>query len=119
MRQPFNVNTVAQAAALAALMDERHIKRTVENNSKEKKRMIAELERMGLRIYPTQANFILIDTGRSGKEVFERLLRKGVIVRFMGAPLERHIRVTIGTPEQNDIFLNSMKEVLEEMSQDV
>ncbi len=115
LRQPFNVNAMAQAAALAALRDEEHLKKTVENNRTEKIRLVKALEGLGLRPVASQANFILVDTGYSGEEIFALLLQKGVIVRYLGPELPTHIRVTIGTPEENDFFLSALRSVLESM----
>lgn len=112
-REPFSVNGLAQAAGLAALADEAHAGASRRLNIEGKRYLYARFDRLGLRYIRTEANFILIDTGRSSREVFQALLRLGVIVRpaeSFGLP--RHIRVTVGTPEQNARFLEALSRVL-------
>lgn len=114
VREPFTVNLVAQAAALAALQDEDHVTRSYENNVRGKEYLYGEFRRLGLTFVPTQANFILLNLGRPGRPVFEALQRNGVIVRpgeFFGLP--EHIRVTIGTPEENRRFIEALEDVLQ------
>jgi len=113
VREPFNVSSVAQAGALASLDDEDQVKRAAEANREGKKYLYAEFERMGLRYVPTQANFIFVDAGKDSRAVFSQLLRRGVIVRtgdIFGFPT--FVRVTIGTPEQNERFIRALEEVL-------
>jgi histidinol-phosphate aminotransferase len=112
VRAPFNVNRMAQAAALAALEDAVHLRRTRENNDKGRRVLETAFTKLGLAFVPSQTNFILVDTGRSGKEVTEALLRQGVIVRPMGGyGLPHHIRVSIGTPAENKRFVKAMREI--------
>ncbi|TWI71220.1 histidinol phosphate aminotransferase [Desulfobotulus alkaliphilus] len=113
VRQPFNVNLLAQAAACAALDDVDFLNRTKALVRDGKTWLFARLEEMGLRAHETEANFFLIDVKREGKAVFEAMLRKGVIVRSMhGYGFPRCIRVTVGLPEENEIFISALKEVL-------
>jgi histidinol-phosphate aminotransferase len=102
VKLPFNVNRLAQIAALAALADEEHIRASLENNERGKQRIYRLLEERGFDYVPTQANFILVRNGRHAG-LFETLLRSGVIVRA-GEPLglPGHVRITIGDDEQND-----------------
>lgn len=114
VREPFNVNALAQVAALAALQDEAHVAKTIELNAAGRELYLAACERLGVKGIPSQANFVLIDLGRDDKPVYEALLRKGVIVRGctpLGLP--NHIRVTVGTPEECEIFLRAFAEVLQ------
>lgn len=111
LRAPFNVNTVAQAAALAALEDQEHVRISREMNRTERARVGSALARLGVRVVPTQANFVFIDVGRPASAVYDGLLRRGVIVRPFGS-LPTSLRVTIGTPEENDRFLGALAEVL-------
>jgi histidinol-phosphate aminotransferase len=114
VRQPFNVGNIAQAAAMAALDDEGFVTESVALNYREMDRMKPVLEGMGLSVLPSATNFLLIDlAGRSGADVYQGLLERGVIVRPM-APygLPSTIRVTVGLPEENDIFLSRLKEVV-------
>jgi len=112
VRQPFQANSLAQAAALAALDDEEHIRRTVEMVAAGRSFLEAAFRDRKLEFVPSSANFILVKVGE-GRKVFERLLRQGVIVRPMeGYKLPAWIRVTIGTPEQNKVFLKALDCVL-------
>ena len=116
IRQPFNVNSVAQAAAAAAMDDEDFVKRSLEHNRLEMQRISDAVKKMGCSVTPSFTNFILIDlAGYDGQDVYNRLLDKGVIVRPM-APygLPGTIRVTPGLIEENDLFIESLKEVLDE-----
>jgi histidinol-phosphate aminotransferase len=114
VRQPFNTSLVAQAAALAALDDEAHLRASVENNRRELARMYGALDRMGIGYTRTQANFFLIHVpGGDGTSAYEKLLRQGIIVRPMaGYDLPGTIRVTVGTPEENGRFLKALPDAL-------
>ena len=105
MRAPFNVNLLGQIGALAALQDEAHVQRYIAMNRSERARVRRALGELGLKVAPSQANFVLVDFGRPGAEVYDALLRDGVIVRPMPPPIETSLRITIGTPEQNDRML--------------
>lgn len=112
-REPFNVNYMAQFAAVAALEDTEHVRRTMTMNEAGKQEFYAAFDALGLKYAPTFANFVWVDVGRDSKEVFNALLRRGVITRtgdIFGAPT--HLRVTIGTPEENAKFLTALREVL-------
>ena len=112
VRQPFNVNSLAQVAALAALEDSAHIDRTRQNNAEGLNFLLGSLREMGYECVDTQANFFLVKVG-DGKGVYESLLRKGVIVRPMASySLPEYIRVTVGLPEENGRFLDSFKAVV-------
>lgn len=113
IREPFNVNFLAQIAAVSALDDEEHIRKTQRTVWEGKRYLYQEFEKMGLYYLPTQANFVFVDVRRESKEVFQALLREGVIVRtgdIFGCPT--FIRVTIGTPEQNERFIRALRKVL-------
>jgi len=113
IRQPFNTNRIAQIAATAALEDIEHLKKSKEMNQEGKDFLYRELDSLGLGYIPTCANFILIDTGRDSKEVYEQLLKRGIIVRPMdGYELPSFIRVTIGKPDQNKRFIELLREIL-------
>ncbi len=113
MRAPFNVNSLGQIGALAALDDTAHVERYVALNTAERPRVAAGLRELGLTVAPSQANFVLVDFGRPGREVYDALLRKGVILRPMPAPIDTWLRITIGTPDQNDRLLGAVKELLD------
>jgi histidinol-phosphate aminotransferase len=111
VRQPFNTNMAAQIAAEAALADTDHLAKVVKENYNGKMYLYKEFEKLGLEYIPTQANFILVKTG-NGEQVFNELLKKGVIVRFLGPSLKDYIRVSIGTAEENATFIEQLKLVL-------
>ena len=113
IRSPFNANSPAQAAGIAALDDREHVARSVQNNQREMKVLTAELTVLGVRYAPSVGNFLLIDTGRDCEEDFVRLLHEGVIVRPMklyGFPTS--LRVTIGTHQDNEQFLEALLRVM-------
>ena len=112
-RQPFNVNSLAQIGAMAALDDTEHLEKARTLNRTEMDRLVPEIEKMGCKVTPSQANFVLVDFGRDVGPVFDAMLRLGVIVRPMaGYGLGTSARVTIGTEEQNDKLLRVMAEGL-------
>lgn len=114
VRPPFNVSIVGQVAAEASLSDRAHIQRSVRLVQEERKKVVPILTGMGLPVVPSAGNFILIDVSpRRGSEVFEALLRRGVIVRSMdeyGFP--HHIRVTYGLPAERQLFFRALREVM-------
>jgi len=113
IRQPFNVNRVAQIAAIAALEDKEHVEKSCQMNEAGRQFLYQELETLDLEYVPTAANFILIDMKQSGKDIYQKLLEKGVIVRPMGGyGLPNFIRVTIGKPEENEKFVEALREVI-------
>ncbi len=112
VRQPFNVSSLAQVAALAALDDHEHVARTRRCNREGMALLREACARLGLEYVPSWANFLLIRVG-NGKRVYEALLHEGVIVRPMmvyGFP--EHVRVTIGTAEENARFVRAIEHVL-------
>ena len=113
VRQPFNVNSVAQNAAIESLSDQEYLKESINQNTKERLYLYKSLESMSVDYIPSQGNFICIDTKSSGKEIFESLMKKGVIVRPIDLyEMPTHIRVTIGNRTENNIFLEKFNEVL-------
>lgn len=114
VREPFNVSSLAQVAAVESLADTAQVARTRQLNAESRERLYRGFEELGLRYTPSHANFVWVDVGRDCRSVFVELMRRGVIVRtgdVFGAPT--HIRVTTGTPEQNERFLAALGEVLE------
>lgn len=112
IRQPFNVNLVAQAGALAALDDTAHVKKTRRNNSRGLRLYSRAFRKLGLEFVPSGANFILVKVGE-GQRVFNELQRRGVIVRPMGGyQLPEWVRISVGTPSQNQRCLEALKIVL-------
>ena len=115
-RQPFNVNSLAQVAALAALDDEKFLLETQKVVREGLDFLYAKLDELQLRTHATQANFFLIEVGYDGRKVYEAMLRRGVIVRSMHAyGLDNYIRISVGRPEENQRFVESLKEALAEL----
>lgn len=113
VRAPFNVNTLAQVGAAACIDDFTEIGNRKRFNIEEKRYFYAGLDRLGLSYIPSQANFILIDTGKSSREIFMDLLKKGVIVRSGDAlGYDNWIRVTVGTRAENDKFLQEIANII-------
>lgn len=113
IREPYNVNSLAQAAAIAALKDREHLARSRALVEKGRRQLAAGLARMGLKAVPTEANFCFVDLKTDSKRICKALLRRGLIVRsgdVFGYPT--YIRVTCGTEEQNNRFLNALEELL-------
>jgi len=113
IRQPFNVNSLAQAAALAALEDEGHILECVRMIEAGRHFLYEEFDNLGIQYVPSRANFILVDAGRSAAEIYQKLLHHGVIVRPMTPfGMETALRVTVGTPEENRKLVKALQAVL-------
>jgi len=115
IKDPFNVNLLAQLAGVAAIGSKKHVLLSKELVVMAREQFYQELDWTGLNYLPTQANFILIDCGRDTREVYDYLLRKGIIVRpthSFGLP--NCIRVTFGTAEQNNRFLKAFLEWLKQ-----
>ena len=112
IRQPFNINSVAQAGALAALDDTKHVEKTRKVNSRGLKLYARTFRKLKLEFVPSQANFILVRVG-DGQRVFGELQKLGVIVRPMGGyQLPEWVRITVGTPKENQRCLEALKSVL-------
>jgi histidinol-phosphate aminotransferase len=108
----YSVSSVAQAAALAALDDQKHVDHAVANNAAQAEVLITGLSELGFRVVPTTANFVCCDVGTDALSFTEKLLDEGVSIRPLiawGAP--SCVRVTVGTPEQNQIFLHAVERV--------
>lgn len=113
VRQPFNVNSIAQAAAAAALEDKKFLARTRQAILAGKDFLYTQLQALGLAYVPSAANFILVDVGRDSRAFFRRMLSFGVIVRDMRQyGLKNFIRVTIGTKKENERFIKVLKKIL-------
>ncbi len=113
VRQPFNVNSLAQAAAEAALDDQEHIRRSVLMNRQGMTQLISGCEKQGLDYIPSVGNFLTLDLGRPAGPVDQALLREGVITRpIAGYGLPNHLRVSVGLPEENERFLAALARVL-------
>jgi len=116
LRQPFNVNSLAQAAAIAALQDEAFLKKSAEINSQGYRQLTAAFDQMGITYVPSVGNFVLFRAGdddTAGAKVNLALLKQGIIVRpVANYGLPQWLRVSIGLPEENEAFLVALKSVL-------
>ena len=118
IRQPFNVNSLGQVAALAALDDEAHILECVRMIEAGRHFLYDEFKRIGLQYVPSRANFILVDVGRNAADIYQKLLHQGVIVRPMTPfGLETALRITVGTPEENRKLVKALRVVLGKTSE--
>ncbi len=116
VREPFNVNSIAQVAGIAALKDTEYLKKAIEVNTSGKEYYYAEFKKLGLEYLPSLGNFILVKVGEepsSGKECFDFLLKKGVIVRPMGGyGYPNWIRISVGLEDQNRTCIKYLEEYL-------
>lgn len=113
VRQPFNVNHLAQKAALAALADQDHVTRCRAINTRGLSQFSGLCESLGLPFIPSTANFLTVEFGDRTTEVYEALLHKGIIVRPVGNyGMPGHLRITIGMPEDMDILAAALKQIL-------
>jgi histidinol-phosphate aminotransferase len=112
VRQPFNVSSLGLAAACAALTDVEHLATSVAMNRDGLQQLNAGFDRLKLRRYPSAGNFVLIDCGKLAAPIYEALLRAGIIVRpVANYGLPNHLRITIGTREQNERLLAALRRI--------
>jgi histidinol-phosphate aminotransferase len=118
VRQPFNVNSLAQAAAIAALNDKDFLQKGAENNAAGYQQYVAAFDKLGLEYVPSFGNFVLVKVGDdagAGARVNLSLLKQGVIVRPVGGyGLPEWLRVSIGLPEENEAFIEALTVALAE-----
>ncbi len=113
-RHPFNVSRLAEVAAVAALDDTEHVERTLKRNREGADYLTRELEALGFEVWPTDTNFMLVRGDRPGLKIYDDLLNEGVIVRPLpGTGLDDHVRLTIGTPEENERLVKGMRKLVE------
>jgi histidinol-phosphate aminotransferase len=113
VRQPFNVNYLAQTGALAALDDDEFVEKTRILTQDGLVFLYSQLDRIGLEYIPTQTNFFLIKTPLGAHETYQRMLKEGVIVRSMESfGLNDYIRINVGLPEENKRFIKTLEKVL-------
>jgi histidinol-phosphate aminotransferase len=116
VRQPFNINQMAQVGALAALEDEDYYQLTLERTVKGRNYLSREVDKFGCKSYPSETSFFLIDVRGNADKLYQAMLYKGVIVRSMSAyGFENFIRVTVGTEEENKRLLKSLADCLGEL----
>jgi histidinol-phosphate aminotransferase len=117
VREPFNTTRFAQTAAVAALKDQAFIQKCREDNQKGIQYLTEQFTNMGLHFFPSVGNFIMVDVKRSAEQVFDALLRKGIIVRGGHAlNFPTSLRVTVGSQEQNEKFIQALTQVLNEVT---
>jgi len=113
VKLPFNVNKLAQSAAVAALNDVDFVNSSLKNNIEGKKYLCAELKKLNIRFIDSEANFIMVLFDKNADQLFIELMKKGVIIRPLTSfGLPNAIRVSIGTPPQNKRFIDALKEIL-------
>jgi histidinol-phosphate aminotransferase len=113
VKEPFNVNSLAQVAAAAAIMDEEHVERSKQVNTEGREQLYKALTELGLQYTESMSNFILVKFGSDAKEIYQQLLAHGVIVRYGDTwRLPEHIRISIGTREENTILIEAIGSIL-------
>jgi histidinol-phosphate aminotransferase len=112
VREPFNTSRLAQAAALAALNDQDYVQECRRLNSAGIVQLQGEFKRLGLESFPAHGNFIMVDVRMPATEVFEALMRKGIIVRAGHQVYPTYIRTTVGSVEQNTAFITALEQIL-------
>lgn len=113
IRQPFNVNTIAQKAAIASLEDKSHLENSINKNYKNKLELYSLLDSIGLEYIKSEGNFIAIKTNLDNRVLFQNLMKDGVIIRPIDLyEMPEFIRVTIGTSEENKFFLEALKKYI-------
>jgi histidinol-phosphate aminotransferase len=112
-KQPFSVNMMALIAAKAALSDQRHLTKVLDNNRKGRTYLCDSLEALGLSFIPTEANFVLVKIGGEAEGLAKRLFDRKILIRWLGGyGLTEYVRVTVGTEEENRIFIEALKRII-------
>jgi len=113
VRQPFNINALAVIAGLAALEDEEHLRKTIDLTLQGRKYLTKTLTEIGFKVYPSQANFIMVDFGEKCDTIYHEMFRRGILLR----PLKAYgfascLRITVGLQEENETLISTLKEIL-------
>ena len=112
VRLPFNVNSLSQAVAVEALKNNKQMRSYITSIISERKRLFREMKKIdGITLYPSDANFILFKVPNADK-VYNHLLKKGVLLRNLTGVIENCLRVTVGTPGENTVFLRTLKHLI-------
>ncbi|USG66147.1 aminotransferase class I/II-fold pyridoxal phosphate-dependent enzyme [Brevibacillus ruminantium] len=113
VKEPFNVNALAQVAAAAALQDDEHVQLSLQSNTRGREQLYHAFQELRLPFIESMSNFILVELGPNAKLIYEQLLNKGIIVRYGGIwQLPHHVRVSIGKEEENTAFIKELTEIL-------
>ncbi len=116
VRQPFNINSLAQVAALASLKDRDFYQQTLLNNRENMEYLQRSVENMGCKVFPSETNFFMIDVQGNANKLYKAMLHRGVIIRSMSAyGFQNCIRVTVGTREENERFLSTLDDCLRKL----
>ncbi|MBH5317945.1 histidinol-phosphate transaminase [Paenibacillus sp. GSMTC-2017] len=116
VREPFNTTRLAQAAANASLTDHSFIASCREKNAEGIRYLTQQFDRLGLAYFPAYGNFVMVDVKRPSPDVFQAMLQRGIIIRSRWTHYPNHIRVSVGTPEQNNLFIVALEQVLQEVT---
>ncbi|MBM7564503.1 histidinol-phosphate transaminase [Paenibacillus sacheonensis] len=114
VREPFNTTRIAQAAAIASLADQDFVKSCRERNAEGKAYMYKQFDRLGLPYFEAHGNFVMVDVKMPSGQAFDGLLRRGIISRARWKHYPNHIRITIGSQDQNEAFIAALESVLTE-----
>lgn len=115
VKEPFNVNALAQVGATAAIKDDLHLNATREMNARGREQLYESLQEMGLNFTRSMSNFLLVELGPDAKNIYEKLMNKGIIVRYGGAwNLPNHVRISVGTSDDHLALIGTLREVLHE-----
>lgn len=112
-KQPFSVNMMALIAAKAALSDERHLAKVLDSNRKGRAYLCDSFEALGLEVIPTEANFVLVKIGPEAESLAKKLFDRKIVIRWLGAyGMAEFVRVTVGTPDENRMFIEALKRII-------
>jgi histidinol-phosphate aminotransferase len=116
LKDSYNADAVAIAAATAAVKDQQYFKENVEKIKRERKRLTQQLRTLGFKVPDSFSNFVFVEnTKQKSNEIFEKLVQRKIYVRYWEQPgIDNKLRISIGTPEQNDKLLSALKEILSE-----
>lgn len=116
VRQPFNVNLLAVKAGLAVLKDEAYFEKSIQIVKEGRKYLKRELEKLGFKVFPSQANFLMVDFGEKAESIYQKLMEKGFLLRSLKAyGFSTFLRISIGLLEENELLILKLKEVLKEV----
>ncbi|RLG12576.1 histidinol-phosphate transaminase [Candidatus Pacearchaeota archaeon] len=113
VRQAFNINILAVKAGLAVLNDKEYIQKTIEIVKKGRVYLTQKLKELGIKVFPSQANFVMADFGEKAEEIYNQLLKQGILVRPLKAyGYPNYLRISIGLPEENEVLIKKLKSLL-------